>query len=84
MLDWEKRRNYTDAVFRGGLKTCRLKREFRGYQQIFGKYVDSATKSSTDYVGGPVDVDYEKTAVYQLWSEVKGIFHMVNSAMLPF
>ena len=55
-----------------------------GYQQTFGKYVESAAKYSTDDGGVPVDVDYEQTAVDQLWSKVKGIIYMVNWAMLPF
>ena len=66
----EKRRNYNDAVFKGGLKTCRSKRELKRYQQKFDDYVESATKSSTNDVRGPVGVDYEKTAVNKLWSEV--------------
>ena len=80
----EKRHNYTDDVFKCGLKACCSMREFRGYQQIFGKYVESANKSSTYDGGGPVGVDYEQTVVDKLWSEVQVIINMVNAAMLPF
>ena len=41
----EKCRNYADVVFKGGLKMCSLKREFRYYQYTFGEYVESVTKS---------------------------------------
>ena len=48
----EKRRNYVDAVFKGGLKTRISNKEFRRYQETFGEYIESAAKASTETAGG--------------------------------
>ena len=34
--------------------------------------------------GGVVDVNFEKPAIDQLFSEAQGIIHMVNAVMKPF
>ena len=41
-------------------------------------------KGSVGATTGPVNVDDDKSAVDQLWDEVKGVIEVVNSWMLPF
>ena len=71
-------------MFEGNIKTCRSRNEFRGYQETFGGYVDSAPKKAEENSGGVVDFSFEKPAIYQLFSKVQGIIHMVNSIMKHF
>ena len=57
----EKCRNYTNAIFEGGLKTCRSGgSEFKGYQETFSEYAENVQKSLSSSSGGAVDVCSEK------------------------
>lgn len=63
----EKCRNHTNAIFEGGLRSCRSGgSEFRGHQETFGEYVESSQNAAAHRSEGPVDVDCKAPAVDQL------------------
>jgi len=71
-----------DAVFESNLATSRSNTSFKGYQHTMYDYLNSLKAGSgPDMSVGPVHVDTNKSAVSQLWEEVKGVLHYTTAIM---
>ena len=80
----DKRLNFVNAVFEGGLKTFQSRNEFRGYQDKFEEYDESASKTVQNQSRGPEGDKSANTDVDQFWSETQGMIQMVNTDMKYF
>ena len=73
------------AIFESGLVTSRRNSVFKGYQQSFPDFIESAQASNrSEETCGTMHVDLEERAVDQLWDEVHGFMKAITDWMVTF